>query len=156
MCDVSATRSPVNPNRPSNRPIKPQRPKPVARPRLVLVPADGLPGIFIVRDEKGTSDYGLEPIGSAWGSAFKITKLAFEGPEAEYHVLIDLAEGCHSCECKGQLAWGHRHPCRHITALLQFIAAGQLSATTVEPTVSEYPEYIGDEAVDHFEEPMPF
>jgi hypothetical protein len=70
------------------------------------------------------------------GLAFHVEKFStdqVEGEPREYDVLLDEQTGHHTCECLGQTRWGHRHPCRHITALLALLASGRIEVRRPVP-----------------------
>jgi hypothetical protein len=55
------------------------------------------------------------------------------GEPSSYDLLIDEQTGHHVCDCLGQTRWGHRHPCRHIAALLALIATGRIEVNRPVP-----------------------
>jgi SWIM zinc finger len=66
-----------------------------------------------------------------------LTKEEGEGTDADcqdYQVNLDSQQS--TCSCRGFLRWGHRHPCRHIGALLSLQGKGKLD---VPPAVEEQP-----------------
>jgi hypothetical protein len=70
------------------------------------------------------------------GLAFHVEKFStdrVEGEPSEYDVLIDEETGHHVCDCLGQARWGHRHPCRHVAALLTLIATGKIEVKRPVP-----------------------
>jgi hypothetical protein len=73
--------------------------------------------------------YYVQAIPADFGLAYYLEKFSGQvedGEPASYHVNLDLGHGEHQCECKGQLRWGHRRPCKHIRALLALHTQGKL------------------------------
>ena len=75
--------------------------------------------------------YRLRSLDAGAGLAFRLEKLDHlrDDESNNYDLCIapdgimDPDGGCHSCECKGYLKWGH---CKHIESLLALIEAGVL------------------------------
>src|SRR5262245_43459560 len=92
--------------------------------RLVTTHAGSV--ALTIRQQQGTQApqtdvYYLTPIKSEMGGvAYQLTKHDC----TKYDVLLDGEAS--TCDCLGQTKWGHRHPCKHIAALLILQARGQL------------------------------
>ena len=72
---------------------------------------------------KESNDYEVTPISSAFGRAFRVTKVFPRDPMdwVTYHVCLDGARS--SCECKGHAAHGH---CKHVDGLAALVERGKL------------------------------
>jgi hypothetical protein len=103
-------------------PSKP-RAKPQRLIRLALPPEGGRPGVVRIMVGRTVVDYHLRPLPADSGLGFALEKIGAGGGEV-YHVLLDLEEGKHSCECKGHLRW--QTPCKHIAGLLALRERGLL------------------------------
>jgi hypothetical protein len=72
--------------------------------------------------------YYLEALPSdIGGKAFRLTKVAHqveEGHDPSYDVLLHGPDS--SCTCLGMLRWGHRHPCKHISALQALVSRNRI------------------------------
>ena len=98
------------------------RVKPARSIRLDQRPQEELPGLLHITCGQAENHYYLRPLASDFGLAFDLEKFATEGGDT-YHVLLSLADGKHSCECKGFLRWSR---CKHVAGLLALRQAGKL------------------------------
>jgi hypothetical protein len=103
------------------------RPKPARHVRLLLAPnAEGTNGLLRITETRGrkttTDEYFVDRVAAQFGTGFFVEKRDYGAPEASrYHVNLN---GQHSsCECKGNLRWGH---CRHVSALAALTEQGLL------------------------------
>jgi hypothetical protein len=72
--------------------------------------------------------YYVEPLASDLGGrAFRLTKLPHqveEGQDPAYDVLLYGNDS--SCSCLGFLRWGHRGPCKHISACAALVSRNRI------------------------------
>ncbi len=59
---------------------------------------------------------------SDFGEGFLVLKVSDPGQDV-YAVLLDPADGFHTCECMGWLRHGH---CRHVSALIALGSRGKI------------------------------
>jgi hypothetical protein len=98
------------------------RPKPARSVRLVVEPSAEESGVLIITVGKETFPYFIDPIVSDYGRAFSLQK--FDG--TSYDVNLGDNDGPPSCECLGFQRWGHRGPCKHLSACGALVEAGRL------------------------------
>src|SRR5262245_58867645 len=104
---------------------RPRRVKPKP-PRSVLLSGP----VLLLKVGEERTVYEFERLPADFGLAAALTKAEAVRTDAgleirpgqRYHVLVNSADGRHSCECKGFLRWGH---CKH-TEALALVAAGKL------------------------------
>jgi hypothetical protein len=100
-------------------------------------PTNGTYAVCITQGDERKGYYVRQIPSDIGGLAFHVEKFStdrVEGEPSEYDVLIDEEAGHHDCDCLGQARWGHRHPCRHIAALLTLIATGKIAVKRPVPT----------------------
>jgi hypothetical protein len=72
--------------------------------------------------------YYVQPLPSdIGGRAFRLTKVEHqveEGHDPSYDVLLHGADS--QCSCLGFLRWGHRGPCKHISACAALVSRNRI------------------------------
>jgi hypothetical protein len=80
--------------------------------------------ILTLSEGKKATVYWLEVLEVDFGFAVRLEKFT-DG--TSYDVNVCLSDPRHSsCECLGFVRWGHRHLCKHISAVVALHNAGRL------------------------------